>query len=325
MTEFLQIVLTYPTIFFSVLLILVLLYWLMVIFGAIDLDALSGADAAAEGAAEGLADAAAEGLADAAAEGLADAAAEGLADAAAEGLADAAAEGLADAAAEGLADAAAEGVADAAADGLADAAADGLADAAGEGAEEVGGGGGLSGLLAAMSLRGVPVTLTLSVVILISWFSSFLCSNMLGFTSQEASAALIYGGGTGVALGSLVLGVVITSVALRPLKGTFTTQRKIGQQTLIGKTCEVTSGRVTSTFGRAEFDDGAGDLLIEVRCDDPDNGLKAGAMALIIDYDPDDHVYHVEPVDQFLTLKPSKTLSLEEQIEQAAAWTVAAC
>ncbi|MBH23815.1 MAG: hypothetical protein CMH57_04970 [Myxococcales bacterium] len=345
MTEFLQTLLTFPTIFFTVLLILVLFYWMMVIFGAIDLDALGGADAAAEGLAEGIAEGAAEGIAEGAAEGIAEGAAEGLAEGiaegaaeglaegAAEGIADAAAEGLAeglaegaaegiaDAAAEGIADAAVEGLADAAAEGAADAAAEGVADAAadaaGEGAEEASG-GALAGLLAAMSLRGVPVTLTLSVVILISWMASFVSSSLLGFTAADASALLVYGGGSGIAFGSLILGVVVTSFALRPLKGTFATTRKIGQQTLIGQTCEVLTGRVTETFGRAEFDDGAGDLLIEVRCDTPNNGLKAGARALIIDYDPKEHVYHVEPVDQFLSLKPKPTLSLEEQIQQAA-------
>ncbi|MCP4655523.1 MAG: glycine zipper family protein [bacterium] len=69
MIEFLQAAfLTMPTAIFSVLLILVILYWLTVIFGALDLELFDGlfeaADGLAEGAVEGAMEGAMEGLAE---------------------------------------------------------------------------------------------------------------------------------------------------------------------------------------------------------------------------------------------------------------------
>ncbi len=89
MAEFLEAAFTFPTAFFSVLLALVLLYWLTVILGALDLDSLDslmgleGAEGAAEGALEGLdggdfGDAAEAG--DASGTEVADGASEGLMD-----------------------------------------------------------------------------------------------------------------------------------------------------------------------------------------------------------------------------------------------------
>lgn len=69
MIEFLQAAFSMPTAIFSVLLILVILYWLTVIFGALDLELFDGlfeaADGLAEGAVEGAVEGVAEGTADA--------------------------------------------------------------------------------------------------------------------------------------------------------------------------------------------------------------------------------------------------------------------
>ncbi len=67
MIEFLQAAfLTMPTAIFSVLLILVILYWLTVIFGALDLELFDGLFEAADGLAEGAVEGAMEGLAESA-------------------------------------------------------------------------------------------------------------------------------------------------------------------------------------------------------------------------------------------------------------------
>jgi len=58
-----------PTGIFTVLLGLVILYWVLFLIGSLDLDVLGGADGAAEGALEGAAEGAAEAAAEGAAEG----------------------------------------------------------------------------------------------------------------------------------------------------------------------------------------------------------------------------------------------------------------
>ncbi len=76
---------TMPTTVFSVLLVLVALYWLTVLFGLLDLEIFDGLFDAAEGlfggAAEGV-----EGAVEGLAEGLAEGAAEGLAEGVADGV-----------------------------------------------------------------------------------------------------------------------------------------------------------------------------------------------------------------------------------------------
>lgn len=71
--EFLDYAFTMPTAVFSVLLSLVILYWLLALTGLFSLEIFDAADGVLEGAAEGLVEGAADGLLDGA-EGVADAA-----------------------------------------------------------------------------------------------------------------------------------------------------------------------------------------------------------------------------------------------------------
>jgi hypothetical protein len=79
MGEFLTIISSYPTVIFTVLVGVAVLYWGMVVLGAFDIDLLDvgdgGADGLGEGAAEGATDALGEGAAEAATEGATEGAA----------------------------------------------------------------------------------------------------------------------------------------------------------------------------------------------------------------------------------------------------------
>jgi hypothetical protein len=54
MSQLLQVISSFPTVVFTILMVAVVLYWLLVILGALDLDFLGGGDGAADGAAEGV-------------------------------------------------------------------------------------------------------------------------------------------------------------------------------------------------------------------------------------------------------------------------------
>lgn len=90
MSGFLHQIMAFPTVIFTSLLAVALLYWLFVIFGALDIDMFDGA---AEGAAEGALDAASEGAAEGMVEGMGHGAGESMGHGAGEGLSGAA-EGL---------------------------------------------------------------------------------------------------------------------------------------------------------------------------------------------------------------------------------------
>jgi hypothetical protein len=101
MNEFFAVTFSYPTIVFTALLCIAFFYWVMVIVGALGIDALD-IDVDADGAAEGVAEGAAEGVAEGAAEGVAEGAAEGAAQGVAEGAAEGAGEGASEGAGHGL-------------------------------------------------------------------------------------------------------------------------------------------------------------------------------------------------------------------------------
>ena len=141
MPEFLTTLVSFPTFMFTCALAMALLYWMVVIFGALDLDfldtvlGLDSMDAAFDGALESV---------------------------------------------EGVADGAVEGAAESI-DGALDAAADGAAEGAAEADTADGEHGGLlSGLLNAMGVRGVPITIVGTFVIFWAWILSYLSTRFLG-------------------------------------------------------------------------------------------------------------------------------------------------
>ena len=261
MQEFLVTVVAFPTIVFTFGLAVALLYWLVVIFGALDLDFLDSAlgldsiDAALDGALESI---------------------DGMADGAVEG----AAESI-DAAIDGAVDGAAEGAADAA-----DAADSGdTSDGARQGA--------LSGLLNMMGVRGVPITVVLSFVLLWAWVISMVGTKLLG----AAAATFLVGGF--LAGGSVFGSLVLAAISTRPFRKVFVTPTAPSRVSLVGKMCIVTSVKVDDKFGRAEIDDGATGFVAEVRCPQ-DNQLTRGKQALVYRYDPADGVFFIGPVDDAL-------------------------
>ena len=292
MTEFLATTFSFPTVIFTVLLAVCCAYWLMVIVGALGIDALDvdfdGLDGAADGAAEGAFEGAAEGAFEGAAEG------------AAEGIAEGAAEGIVEGAAEGVVEGAAEGVVEGAAEGAAEGATEGAAKAAAEGAIE--GANFLGTLFLTLKLRNVPMTLVLSIWLLFSWtFTSLLQASVLpkmGFMPGWLGGSLL-------ALGALVVSLPLTSVFVRPLGRILKVEKSTSKRAIIGKIVKIDTTRVDANFGSAKAEDGGAGLIIRVRCDS-DNKLSRGSKALVVSYDAKRDAYEVTPVDDMLPSEARK-------------------
>lgn len=283
MTTFLESILAFPTVFFTILLGVTLTYWMCVILGAVGVDILDGDVAAGAKAAGGTLEGAAK-----AAGGILEGGAK-----AAGGLLEGGAKG----AAEGLV---------------------GSAKSAGgtmEGAKAASGhdldadGGGLS---EALGFAGIPITISGSFVIFASWLMSLLGRNtafdLLGSILPSAVIS------TGVGLLSFVVGVMLASFAVRPLRPIFVTQKAPGRDSLMGRVCTINSGSVTETFGHATFEDGSAGLILNVYCAKA-NQLKRGDQALILGYDSGRDVYEVEPVDWLL---PEEVAQIQDPMKAAA-------
>jgi hypothetical protein len=255
MTEFLDAILAFPTVLFTIPLGVVVGYWLTVMVGAVGIDLLDGdlgdfALGAKAGAIEGGVKGAVEGGAKAALEGGAKAAVEG-------------------------------GVK-----------------------------GGAS-FLEVLGFGGVPVTVSVSFVVFLSWLLSLAFARPLKETLGALPGALVSGGLAAVCLG---VGLLLAGLVVRPLRPLFAIQQAPRRSELMGRVCVIASGRVDGKFGHATFEDGGAGLLLNVVCDKA-NELKRGEKALILGYDAARDAYEVEPVDWLL---PEEVQHLKDPLSAAA-------
>ncbi|MBI2215358.1 MAG: hypothetical protein HYU52_17035 [Acidobacteria bacterium] len=154
------------------------------------------------------------------------------------------------------------------------------------------GAGVVAGIMAALGISGVPITIWGSAVVLLSW--------MLSMIGMELAAPLLPAGpvGTifaaGIGLGSFLVGGFIASRLVRPLRKIYVTEKAPQRSSLVGHSCTILSTKVDATFGRGEIDDGGAGFIAEVRCDRPD-ALTRGDRAIVFDYDPEHGVFRVAP------------------------------
>lgn len=266
MTAFLQSILAFPTVFLTILLGVVLVYWLFVIIGAAGIDMLDGDLAAGAKAAGGTLEGGAKAMGGVLEGGVK--------------------------AAGGVLEGGAKG------------AIEGSAKAAGSlvgGTKAVGGDGHDfdvdTGVLSALGFAGIPVTISGSFVVFASWTLSLLARNpifdLLGAVVPGIALS------SGVLLLSLVLGTFLASLAVRPLRPIFIAKKAPGREALMGRVCTINSGSVTARDGHATLEDGGAGVILNVFCEKA-NQLKRGDQALILGYDPIRDVYEVEPVDWLL-------------------------
>jgi hypothetical protein len=235
MSDLLQLLLGFPLVVLTAVLVVVILYWLLVILGALDVEVLD-----LRGVDEVL-----------------------------------------------------DGVLDAGGGEPGAAAAD-----AGEGGEAPRGAGGLAGLLTALGLSGVPLTISLSAVVFFTWLLTLLALLVLrGVLPSLAVGPLL--GGLVVALAFVLALVVAGLTVVRPLRPAFLTAQAPHRHDAVGRACTIVSTRVDAQSGRAEIEDGGAGLLAEVRCFAP-NTLTRGSRAVVFHYDRRAELYHVVPADPLL-------------------------
>lgn len=159
----------------------------------------------------------------------------------------------------------------------------------------------LEGVMNALGIAGVPLTIFGGVGSIFAWLTSFAAAKFLPDSFLIDAAILVVSALVGIGAGSL---------ALRPLRTAFVTPDAPRRNEMVGKVCTIRSLRVSATSGTAEI----GHLVAEVRCF-RDNALTIGSEAIVYDYDPEEGVYHVGPiamtVDELETTRPHSQLSTE--------------
>src|SRR6478735_4776448 len=191
-----------------------------------------------------------------------------------------------------------DGSADGHFDGLGDQGADvgdvGLGGEAADGADGGDGdGSAVAALIHALHLRSVPATVVFSLIITFSWLGCVVAMQLVSRSAAPAAHGLL---GWLVLVGSPILALPLTSWSARPLAKVFVQRRGTSHADLIGKTCVVRTGTVTSSFGEASLEDGGAGLVLRVRVD-RQLPVKRGDQMLIVEWDPERESFLVEPLD----------------------------
>ena len=204
MTEFIQQLLTFPTVFYGALLIVVVLYWLSTVLGVAELDVLDG-DVELDGGSDSEAS-------------------------------------------------------------------------------------GLSAWLSKFKLDGIPLTITLSLIILFSWVLCFIAVHFIYPLIPESWVQVLVG--FWILLIAPVIAAVGISPVLQPLKPLFRKSAVKSAADFTGQFATVRSGKVTASFGEAELDDGGAGLIFKIRSAEP-NSIKRGDRVKLHAYEADSNTWQV--------------------------------
>ncbi len=291
----LDVLTTFPTVLFTIVLGVASIYWLFVVLGALDLNILGGAEDGIDGAIG-----AAKGASEGALDGMAGAA-KGASEGAFDGMAGAA-KGASEGALDGHGFHGADGGHGVDGHGLDGADADGL---------HGGHAGEAFSLIGALRLRRAPITVVITFFSLFGWITSiFLTTTVAPLVSMP-----VWLSGALMLLLATTAALLCTSVAIRPLERFFAVHTAKSAKDFVGQVGVVSTGYVDTTFGQATLEDGGAGLILQVRCDD--TTLKRGDRVLLVGFDKETGCYDVEPFEPLVAAPPHKAPLAEEEAEDS--------
>ncbi len=151
--------------------------------------------------------------------------------------------------------------------------------------------GSLAGIIVAFGLHGVPFSIVVSLLVLLSW--TLTCMGAMWLLALLPGSIPVYVGGTLLALVSVSLAVPIAARIFKPLRGLFVTHSAIRNASLVGQNCKVLTLAVDEKRGRAEVSQRGANLNIRVWAHTP-NSLVRGSNARIVAYEEKDARYRIE-------------------------------
>lgn len=159
------------------------------------------------------------------------------------------------------------------------------------GADDDGVGDGDGGFFDGLGLGGVPVTVTLSVLIVVAWFVSLAGGVLLGDLGGVVGVLA----GAGVLVLGLFLGLLAARLVATPLRGLYASGPEASRGDFVGRECVIRTGRVSGDFGQAEVTAADGSTAIVQVRQTGEHELTVGRRALIFDYDIDGEFFWVAP------------------------------
>lgn len=162
---------------------------------------------------------------------------------------------------------------------------------------------GLAGMFARIGLGGAPSMLVVLLFAFFGWTTTYLVQL---FLLQSLPAPLRWGIGTGVAVAALIPGAVVSSWVLRPIRRLFMKLRPVAQESILGKSGQVSSPEVTEQRGYASIDDGGAGLILQVRARPGERHLR-GDRVRLLQYLPEHNHYLVVGESELPALDISHT------------------
>lgn len=156
-------------------------------------------------------------------------------------------------------------------------------------------GNGSGSWLSTLGLDGVPLAVSVLFVDFYAWLFTFFGKKIFTQLFDDALTGAAIGGL--VALVAVIIAIPLAVLSVKPLKRIFATQLGPNKSELTGKTCILTTTKVTESFGQAELEDGS--MILSVRADEP-NKFKKGTRLILLGYDEETDRYDVMSEDKFL-------------------------
>ena len=154
----------------------------------------------------------------------------------------------------------------------------------------------LAGLLLKVGLGGIPLTVILTVLFLLSWLASYVMSHFVpavqGWTLVNIAT------GSAVAAAALMTGFFATVLVLRPLRGIVNKIAPAEEpKVLLGRVGLVRSAVVNASQGYGSVDDGGGGLNLQMRS--PERELTRGTEIVLIEHLPEHNAWRVVSKAEF--------------------------
>ncbi len=139
-----------------------------------------------------------------------------------------------------------------------------------------------------LNIGSVPIMLWFSIFSLALWTFTVILDDPAHHESIVPGLLVLVRNG--------FFGLIVAKAMTQPLRGKFDPIEPTKPEDLIGQTCVITTTEVNETFGQARHEMDAAPLLLNVRS--TDNSLTKGDLALIVGFEPHQHTYSVEKVNQ---------------------------
>lgn len=152
--------------------------------------------------------------------------------------------------------------------------------------------GVLASYIVAMGLNGVPFSIVVSLLVLISW--TLTCMAAQWILPWVTTTVISFAVGTLILLLGIAVSIVITARIVRPLRKLFVRHNAVSNAAIVGQTCTVLTGSVNEKFGRAEVATHGASINIRVWATSP-NALAKGSTARILEYEPASGRYLITP------------------------------